>query len=164
MKTNKGFSLIEVLVTLLLTSIGILGMIAMQTKAIAYTQDSIQRNTAATLVDELMEIMRADQDKILTINGRPREVSDSDYYKKSGDPFPEAADDCSNLPDNPAERLGCWVQRAEQRLPGVTELLTNEFHIQPKNATIEVQVAWSVAEGACDQESTVCHYRLRAEL
>lgn len=159
----RGFSLIEVLVTMLLISVGILGMVAMQAKAISYTQDSIQRNTAATLADELMEILRADQGRIIGPNGMPRDSSD--YYKDSGS-FSEA-NDCTSLPDSPPERLGCWAQRAGQALPGATDLLASEFHVKPIGSTIEIQLAWSVAEGACldgDAEGTVCHYRLRAEL
>lgn len=161
---SRGFSLIEVLVTLLLTSIGILGMVAMQAKAIAYTQDSIQRNAAAMLADELMEIMRTDTNNVLTVNGRPRESSG--YYKTSGS-FPEAADDCSSLPNDPAGRLGCWAAHASQVLPGASELLNSEFHIKPIGSTIEIQLAWSVAAGGCldgNDAGTVCHYRLRAEL
>lgn len=59
MKTNKGFSLIEVLVALLLTTIGVLGMVALQGRSIQYTQDSVQRNTAIVLAGDLIEIVRA---------------------------------------------------------------------------------------------------------
>ena len=59
MKTNKGFSLIEVLVALLLTTIGVLGMVALQGRSIQYTQDSVQRNTAILLSGDLIEIIRA---------------------------------------------------------------------------------------------------------
>lgn len=161
---SRGFSLIEVLVTLLLTSVGILGMVAMQAKAIAYTQDSIQRNTAATLADELMEIMRADQSNVLTVSGLPRESSG--YYSDS---LSATTGDCSSLPSAPTERLQCWAQRAAQALPGAADLLSSDFHIKPVDATIEIQLAWNVAKGGCleadgDAQSTVCHYRLRAEL
>ena len=40
--------MIEVLITPLLVCIGVLGMVALQGKTIAYTQDSVQRNVAAT--------------------------------------------------------------------------------------------------------------------
>ena len=161
MTKNKGFSLIEVLVTLLLTTVGILGMVAMQAKAITYTQDSIQRNTAAMLADELMEIMRADTNNVIAANGLPRESSG--YYKTSGS-FPAAADDCSSLPDAPSERLGCWAKHASQALPVTSDLLENEFYVQSINSTIEIQLAWNVAKDACVPESTVCRYKLRAEL
>lgn len=168
---SRGFSLIEVLITLLLTSVGILGMAAMQAKAIAYTQDSIQRNTAAMLADELMEILRADQSKIIAVDGQPRGSSDYYYLPDSDENFPLAAATCNSLSNGgPTERLGCWAKRASQALPGVTpELLKSDFYIQPQGAAIEIQLAWSVAKGACmdgdnSADKTVCHYRLRAEL
>jgi len=37
---SDGFSLIEVLVTLVLITIGVLGMVALQGKSIAFTQDT----------------------------------------------------------------------------------------------------------------------------
>ncbi|WP_152091447.1 type IV pilus modification protein PilV, partial [Pseudomonas aeruginosa] len=56
---QSGFSMIEVLVALLLISIGVLGMIAMQGKTIQYTADSVERNKAAMLGSNLLESMRA---------------------------------------------------------------------------------------------------------
>lgn len=161
---SHGYSLIEVLVTLLLTSIGILGMAAMQTKAISYTQDSVHRNTAAMLADELMEVMRADTDKVLTAASLPRESSD--YYS---DGLTAAQAPCTNLPADPEDRLACWAARVVQVLPGSADLLSSEFHIKPVDATIEIQLGWRVPAGACldeggNAESTVCHYRLRTEL
>src|SRR5690606_12856634 len=55
----RGFSLLEVLITILLISIGLLGMVAMQGRAIQYTQDSIERTNAAVLANELLEIVRS---------------------------------------------------------------------------------------------------------
>ena len=51
--------MIEVLVTLVLISIGVLGMVALQARTIQYTQDAVQRNTAAMLANDLVELMRA---------------------------------------------------------------------------------------------------------
>ncbi|MCR3769086.1 type IV pilus modification protein PilV, partial [Pseudomonas aeruginosa] len=49
MSRETGFSMIEVLVALVLISIGVLGMVAMQGRTIQYTQESVQRNAAAML-------------------------------------------------------------------------------------------------------------------
>ena len=51
-KNSQGFSLIEVLVTIVLTTVGILGMVALQSKSIQYTQDAVNRNTAIALTNE----------------------------------------------------------------------------------------------------------------
>ena len=49
-KSLSGFSLLEVLVTLLLTTVGILGMVAMQGQAIKQTQDSVNRTHVVMLL------------------------------------------------------------------------------------------------------------------
>ena len=43
----SGFSMIEVLVTLIIVTTGVLGMVAMQGRSIQFTQDSAQRSTAS---------------------------------------------------------------------------------------------------------------------
>ena len=70
--TNKsaikatGFSLIEVLVTLLILSVGLLGLAVLQTNSIKEGVDSGQRSQAAWLVQELVERMRANEDGHVT--------------------------------------------------------------------------------------------------
>lgn len=88
MSRETGFSMIEVLVALVLISIGVLGMVAMQGRTIQYTQESVQRNAAAMLASDLMEIMRADPDAVLNLRAQLRE--DSVYYKAKGSDFPAA--------------------------------------------------------------------------
>ncbi|WP_255406862.1 type IV pilus modification protein PilV [Rhodoferax sp. OV413] len=56
-----GFALIEVLVSLLLFSIGVLGMVAMQAKASSYAIDAENRSRAARLANELVATMWAEQ-------------------------------------------------------------------------------------------------------
>ncbi|MEB3735078.1 type IV pilus modification protein PilV [Halopseudomonas pachastrellae] len=58
-RKTAGFGLLEVLITLLLVTVGLLGMVAMQGRSIAYTTDSLHRTQAAILANELIEIIRA---------------------------------------------------------------------------------------------------------
>jgi type IV pilus assembly protein PilV len=173
---SLGFSMIEVLVTVVLICIGVLGMVAMQGRTIAYTQDSVQRNTAAMLADDLMEMMRADS-SVVSTTGLP--ASSSGYYKAAGATFPSAATTCAPLPSSAAQRLGCWAERAKAALPDATNLLSSDFHVCrsatpgvcASGSTIEIQLAWRVRDGECmdanagaNDDKTICHYRLRAEL
>jgi type IV pilus assembly protein PilV len=164
---SQGFSMVEVLVTLVLVCIGVLGMVAMQSRTIAYTQDAVQRNIAAMLADDLMELLRADLGNVLGSDGQP--VSSSNYYKATGADFPDAADDCSSLSGtNAAQRLGCWAERAKAALPGAESLMNDEFYISKTGSAIEIQLAWAVKSGECldpdSDDNEVCRYRLRAEL
>ena len=70
MNRQKGITLIEVLVTLLVTTIGLLGLAALQLNALQATADSGQRSQAIWLMQDLVERMRAnpraDDSKYLT--------------------------------------------------------------------------------------------------
>jgi type IV pilus assembly protein PilV len=59
MNKQRGISLIEVLITLLVTTIGLLGLAAMQLSALQATADSGQRSQATWLMQDLIERMRA---------------------------------------------------------------------------------------------------------
>ncbi len=59
MNKQKGITMIEVLVTLLVTTVGLLGLAALQLKALQATADSGQRSQAVWLMQDLIESMRA---------------------------------------------------------------------------------------------------------
>jgi type IV pilus assembly protein PilV len=173
--TEQGFSLIEVLVTLVLISIGMLGMVTLQTRTIQYTQDSAQRNTAIMLANDLVEMMRAMPAGLPETSG---------YYKRTGDQFPDMPNDCSPLPNNAADQLACWADKVQKALPvtpesaGGDSLLKTDFHVCRTNTanscsntgtTVEIQIAWRTRAGECmdpddDADSTVCRYRLRTQI
>jgi len=121
MKTNKGFSLIEVLVALLLTTIGVLGMVALQGRSIQYTQDSVQRNTAILLSGDLIEIIRAHPKELF--NTSPPQFpmnsglkSSSMFYKEAGSDFIDR-ESCVASPTRIAqtakELRDCWADKVE---------------------------------------------------
>jgi len=170
---SSGFSLMEALVTLLLIGIGVLGMSTLQVRAIQYTHDAAQRNAAAVLANDLVELMRA------MPTGLP---SNSGFYKAAEADFPDAPESCTPLPTDPNEQLACWAERAKVALPGASDLLTNEFYIcradESKNkdcsdagSVIEIQLAWRVKLGECmdataaaNSDLSICRYRLRTRI
>lgn len=172
---SHGFSIIEVLVTIVLICIGVLGMVALQGRTISYTQDAVQRNTAAILADDLLELMRADLGNVLS-GGLP--AASSPYYKAIDADFPAAPTDCSSLAAlSASNRLGCWAQTVKTSLPGAEQLMSSDYHIcrtltsgacTGTGSTIEIQLAWAVKSGECldpdSNKSDVCHYRVRVEL
>lgn len=171
--SSKGFSMIEVLITLILICIGVLGMVAMQGRTIQYTQDSVQRNTAATLANDLIELMRA------MPNGLP---ATSGFYKAKDASFPSATDaECQASPSAAAKQLACWGKKVELALPDAgSDDIQGEIYIcRSKTAgsctgdgsAVEIQLAWRVKEGECmetglanNADKTICHYRLRSQI
>ena len=61
MKTQRGASLIEVLVALLITSFGLLGMAALQARAIKGNHSSMQKTQATMISYYILDAMRVDR-------------------------------------------------------------------------------------------------------
>lgn len=189
MKSNQGFSLIEVLVTIVLTTVGILGMVALQSKSIQYTQDAVNRNAAVTLSNDLIEIMRTHRDDLF-LNKPPLEYSytelkaSSDIYDASGVLQLTAA----NCPDSALahslqEQGDCWVKQVVETLPDASALLAGSFKACPsfelddndepvcagssyKGSTLAIQLAWRSKESVCgkNSDSDICTFTTRVEL
>lgn len=178
---NAGFSMIEVLVSLLITVIGVLGMVALQSKAIPYTQDSVQRNTAMMLADDLVDIIRT-AGSCTTANG---------CVKAPSAGFPTKSPSCNPTPATLSTQIGCWADQASRALPGADALLNKSFYIcrslvpgdvtvsacgtsSTSNTEVEIQVAWTVksASECLDKgqasnptaSSTTCTYRIRTRV
>lgn len=167
--SNKGFSLIEVMVTLVLLTIGMLGLVAMQGRSIQYTQDSAQRNNAAMLATELMEMIRANP-------------MSSDAYLLTELPAEDSDVSCDgSAPVKNTEvtkQLTCWANNVRLLLPDATTL-KSEFHACRSKtpgtcdagSAIEIQLAWrAVGEGcldanaAEDADPSICRLSIRGEL
>lgn len=171
---NKGFSLIEVLVTLVLLTIGILALVAMQGRGIQFTSDSVARNNAIMLSTEILETMRA--------NPGARDNYLIEKLQADG----ECSGDAVDIADV-SEQLACWSEKARMLMPGTNGdgpdavAVRNNFHIcrslqagtcvAGNGSAIEVQVAWRsngerCREGNGDGENDpfICTLRLRGEL
>lgn len=168
---QRGFSLIEILITLIITAVGVLGMLALQTKAVGYSVGSAAQTQAIILVDDLIETMRNHQQYIYDDKGKL--LLDSPFYK-SGSQLQQLQ--CEPLVSSASSQLGCWVQQLSEGLPGVDKrLIEQHYHICRSNALgtcsaegslIEVQVAWPVTTyEECDQVlGNLCVYRVRIEV
>ena len=66
---HQGFSLIEVLVALLVLSIGLLGLAALQTTSLQYNTGSYHRTQATFLAYDIIDRMRANGDAIANADG-----------------------------------------------------------------------------------------------
>ena len=62
MKHQKGLSLIEVLVTLLITSVGLLGLAALQARSLQFNHGAYLRSQANILAYDMADRMRLNKD------------------------------------------------------------------------------------------------------
>lgn len=181
-KNSQGFSLIEVLVTIVLTTVGILGMVALQSKSIQYTQDSVNRNTAIALTNELVEIMRANRDELF--NKTPfdeppkpkqamyKELKETSVFYKANGSLNFAVGDCgTSIAQTAKQQAGCWLQKVQASLPGASDAeISGKFMSCPSyklkgsgdpecagssyaGSTIAIQLAWRSKEKVCGSNS-----------
>ncbi len=105
-----GFTLLEVLIALLVLSIGLLGLAALQTVSLRACEMANQRTTSTLLATDIVERMRAN----------PQGVSHGSYLNDAGAATGTPAD-CNAIDCNTAQLaafdLGQW-QAAIARLPG----------------------------------------------
>jgi type IV pilus assembly protein PilV len=61
---NQGYSLIEILVSIVVISVGLLGMATLQTRGIRFSQDAYLRSIASSQAYEMLDRMRANPDGV----------------------------------------------------------------------------------------------------
>ncbi|WP_022961891.1 type IV pilus modification protein PilV [Halopseudomonas pelagia] len=164
----KGFSLLEVLITILLIAVGVLGMVAMQGRSIQYTNDSLHRTQAAILANEMIEIVRAS----------PTTATTGDAFYFSAE-LPSSTGDCreigaASLMD---DQIACWGDKVRRLLPDAgSDAVSGQFYVCRTavagtcgaGAAVEVQVAWRAAGEQClidgDADADICTYRVRTQI
>ena len=58
-RNQAGFSLLEVMIAVIVVSVGVLGISALQTTSSVFTESALYRSQAASLATEMVERMRS---------------------------------------------------------------------------------------------------------
>lgn len=129
---HRGFTLIEVLVALLVLSIGLLGLAALQNTALQFNTDSYQRTQATLLAYDILDRMRTNPSAVSAGNYDVPASSDASskfsvYYACKGSTCACASSSCSaaNLA---TYDLGKWYEK-QKELQGVP--LTSPYENSP---------------------------------
>lgn len=140
---QRGFTLLEVLITLLILSIGLLGLAGLQLTSLKLNDSAERRSQATILAYDILDRMRAN-----------RAAAETGAYNITTATAPSAAScvgataDCGPTAMKNYD-LYEWRQALAQRLPGGTgEISTNGA--SPPTVTIKVQ--W--IEEKADREAT----------
>lgn len=111
---SGGFTLVEVLVALIVLSIGLLGLAALQLQSLKHNTDAYFRTQATMLAYDIIDRMRANVDGAM-----------AGYYVAAEPPASaqtcgEVAGGCSSLTDLAAYDLTEWYQALADALPAAT--------------------------------------------
>ena len=180
----KGFSLIEILITLLLISVAVLGMAALQTRTIQYTQHNVQRNNAIALANEFVEIVRANPSEMFTSLPPDYPMNNglkgsSVLYKQAGNDFSgreSCVTNANKVATSAKEQRDCWADRVEALLLDGEALFSSDMYIcrsaslgscTSTGSMLEIRLAWRAPKDECPEANgstaTVCTYTLRVE-
>ncbi|WP_207061722.1 type IV pilus modification protein PilV [Motiliproteus sp. SC1-56] len=123
---SKGFTLVEVLVAVLVLSLGILGLIALESMALKNNHSAYQRSQATILAYDLADRVRANRDErgkyIVTIpSGKTHSATTCSSCSAEG------------LADND---LVEWSQDIQKLLPGASAAVT------ASGSVFTVTIAW----------------------
>lgn len=136
---NRGFGLIEVLITLLVFSVGVLAVAGLQGISKKNNFDALQRTTAANLAESILASMRANAtvlNQYLVPTSSPR---------GSGDP-PSVEVDCYQTACTPNELAAFDLYQWEFALDGAAELLVQT---NPDAAATALQTGGLASPSAC---------------
>ena len=121
-RPESGFSLIEVLISIIVLSFGLLGMVGLQAAALQANREARAQSTASSLARELAEMMRGNKDIGLLTSANP-------YFRDFSSPLaPATAAYCMNVATSTTAcadttaianaQMTEWLSRVDSELPG----------------------------------------------
>lgn len=106
---QRGITLIESLVAIVVTALGILGILGVQMRTLTDTQTTVRRAQAIRLIEDLSERMKVN----------PNALADIDTYKSgfSNEPTPGSCSSGCNHTQLATYDLAIWKQTVKNTLP-----------------------------------------------
>lgn len=154
---QRGVGLIEILVTVLILGIGLLGVAGLQLKSMQYNHSAYLRSQASFLAYDMIDRMRANRDKALSTN---------EYKLNFSDTKPSATDCYKSDADCSASQLVAfdqaeWLTRVADALPSGDGEINYVTNGTVRIYTVGIQ--WRDSRVADDDDATQTFY-YRAEL
>lgn len=124
-RRDSGFSLIEVLISIVVLSFGVLGMVGMQAAALQANREARLQSSAVVLGRELGEMMRANKDiaNLTTSATNPYLGAFSTPLAATAPNYclsVTASTACPNATDIASAQMTDWLTRVDRELPGAT--------------------------------------------
>lgn len=140
---DGGFTLVEVLVALLVLSIGLLGLAALQSTALQFNTDSYQRTQATLLAYDILDRMRLNSPAVSAGNYDAATASDANSKISTYDGCKGSTCSCGTSSCNAANLatydLGQWYEK-QKELQGGT--LSSPGTISRTGSQVTITLRW----------------------
>lgn len=163
MRSSSGFSLVEVLVSVLVLAVGVIGAVGMQLSALRSTQQSAMQTIATQLAADLVERMRANPDVMRAEDARNPYLSvdfDTGSESVSNDPQPSCQQGKCDSSQIAHMDIRDWLTQLNDRLPGARAQICRDAapwddatggmrwscQIDPA-APVVIKLGWHVKDG-----------------
>ena len=115
-----GFSMVEVLVSIVVLSFGLLGVVGLQASALKFGRDARQQSIAVGLARELAEMMRANAQEAGKATSNPYlgAFSGSPLQPATTSTCLAVGSTCNTAADVANAQMTDWLARVEAQLPG----------------------------------------------
>lgn len=123
-KKTAGFSLVEILISIIVLSFGLLGMVGLQAAALQANRDARIQSSAVRLARELGELMRSNKDVGIATTNNPYLIN-WDNSTSTAASIPAATTNCLTADCSSATKVQLaefdvrdWLTRLNTELPG----------------------------------------------
>lgn len=148
-KRERGFSLLEVMIALLVLSIGLLGLAGLQTFSLKYNHQSYERTQATMMINEMIDRMRANPTAVLsgTFDSVPQTNSYSGYASFGSCPTTCTAPELANYD------IYTWKKRIQDA--GMLAAGEGGISVDPATGLFTLTVQWKEDENTLQQAAMV---------
>ena len=156
-RTERGITMIEVLVTLVIAAVGLLGLAGLQARSLSMQVDSEARRTAAAMLAQLRERVSANQEgygqALTTAYSRTLAPGDVVTVPTCAD-----ANACNAVTEVPVIQVSQWMTELRRQLPLAAVQMGPTF--VGSSAGLSVTVGWlepsaTAVDPVCDPIASV---------
>lgn len=151
---QKGFTLIEVLVSLLILAVGLLGMASLMTTSMHSSHNAYSRNEASLLAYDIADRMRLNREQAISANSYVLDTDDEPAETSCGDAGCTASEQAQ-------VDLYHFYTELQNNLPGGTA------QISRNNNQYTIELSWPSSFRAEDNDDTAVEtlsFTLRVDL
>ena len=131
---QQGFTLLEVLISLVILAVGLLGLEGLQSVSVINNHGSLMRSEASLLSYDILDRMRANRDEALTT------TQYLSGFEDSASAYTACGSSCATHAELASHDLSQWKTDVAAQLPGGEAEVTREN--LPTGAIYIVKVRW----------------------